>query len=266
MIAHLHGRLAFTGADHAVIDVNGVGYLVHIPLSSYDKLPRVGGTCQIMTHLQVREDAHILYGFMTAEERDLFRLLVQHVSGIGPKLALAVLSGMSVNGFKANVINRDIAALAPVYEREMLFRVVSGAHGALLRELGLRDSGLARVTESVAWLRAHYAEPFEIPGLARQANMAVTTFHRRFKETTGLSPVQFQKQLRLLEARKLLVYGDHSVANAAFEVGYESPSQFSREYARKFGSAPKHDVRRAEVQGTAKRSRRQTQAGVTAEA
>jgi Holliday junction DNA helicase RuvA len=85
-----------------------------IPLSSYDKLPPVGESLRILTHLHVREDAHILYGFMTPPERDLFRLLVNNVSGIGPKLALAVLSGMSVDRFKAAVVNADTASLSKI--------------------------------------------------------------------------------------------------------------------------------------------------------
>lgn len=98
----------------AVIDVGGVGYEIFIPLSSYDKLPPAGETVQILTHLHVREDAHILYGFMTGAERDLFRLLVNHVSGIGPKLALAVLSGMSVTTFKNAVVTSDVASLSKI--------------------------------------------------------------------------------------------------------------------------------------------------------
>src|SRR5207247_7797477 len=85
-----------------------------IPLASYDKLPAVGQPVRILTHLHVREDAHVLYGFMTPAERDLFRLLVNNVSGIGPKLALAVLSGMSVKNFKAAVVNSDITSLSKI--------------------------------------------------------------------------------------------------------------------------------------------------------
>src|SRR5437867_11304624 len=114
VITFLHGRLAHALPTQATIDVGGVGYEVFIPLSSYDKLPAVGQSVQILTHLHVREDAQILYGFMTAGERDLFRLLVNHVSGIGPKLALAVLSGMSVNNFKGAVVNADIASLSKI--------------------------------------------------------------------------------------------------------------------------------------------------------
>jgi Holliday junction DNA helicase RuvA len=114
MITFLNGKLVTAFPTHAVVDVNGVGYEVLIPLSSYDKLPTVGHPIYILTHLAVREDAHILYGFMTPPERDLFRLLVNNVSGIGPKLALAVLSGMSVSNFKAAVVNSDTAAISKI--------------------------------------------------------------------------------------------------------------------------------------------------------
>ena len=114
MITFLEGNLVNALPTLATVDVNGVGYEVFIPLSSYDKLPAVGQPVHVLTHLHVREDAHILYGFMTTPERDLFRLLVNNVSGIGPKLALAVLSGMSVTNFKAAVVNSDVAALSKI--------------------------------------------------------------------------------------------------------------------------------------------------------
>ncbi|MGZ4984848.1 MAG: Holliday junction branch migration protein RuvA [Chthoniobacterales bacterium] len=114
MITFLDGKLASALPTQATIDVGGVGYEVLIPLSSYDRLPPVGQPVHVLTHLHVREDAHLLFGFMTAAERDLFRLLVNNVSGIGPKLALAVLSGMSVNNFKNAVVNGDIALLSKI--------------------------------------------------------------------------------------------------------------------------------------------------------
>jgi len=114
MITFLNGKLVSALPTQAIVDVSGVGYEVFIPLSSYDKLPAAGQSVRILTHLHVREDAHVLYGFMSAPERDLFRLLVNHVSGIGPKLALAVLSGMSVSNFKSAVVNSDVAALAKI--------------------------------------------------------------------------------------------------------------------------------------------------------
>jgi holliday junction DNA helicase RuvA len=114
VITFLDGKLVAALPTHATVDVNGVGYEVFIPLSSYDKLPAVGQPIRILTHLVVREDAHLLFGFMTVAERDLFRLLVNNVSGIGPKLALAVLSGLSVTNFKTAVVNSDIAAISKI--------------------------------------------------------------------------------------------------------------------------------------------------------
>jgi Holliday junction DNA helicase RuvA len=114
MITFLDGNLISALPTQAIVDVSGVGYEVFIPLSSYDKLPAAGQSLRILTHLHVREDAHVLYGFMSAAERDLFRLLVNNVSGIGPKLALAVLSGMSVSNFKSAVVNSDVATLAKI--------------------------------------------------------------------------------------------------------------------------------------------------------
>ncbi len=114
MITHVAGKLTAALPTQAIVDVNGVGYELLIPLSSYDRLPAIGQSVQVLTHLHVREDAHVLYGFMSTAERDLFRLLVNNVSGIGPKLALAVLSGMSVGNFKSAVVNGDVASLSKI--------------------------------------------------------------------------------------------------------------------------------------------------------
>jgi len=114
MITFLEGTLVEALPTHVVVGVHGVGYHVNIPLSSYDKLPPVGQSIKILTHLAIREDAHVLYGFMSSAERDLYRLLVNHVSGIGPKTALDVLSGTSVMNFKAAVVNNDAGSLAKI--------------------------------------------------------------------------------------------------------------------------------------------------------
>ena len=114
MITHVAGKLTAALPTQAIVDVNGVGYELLIPLSSYDRLPAIGQSVQVLTHLHVREDAHVLYGFMSTAERDLFRLLVNNVSGIGPKLALAVLSGMSVGNFKSAVVHGDVASLSKI--------------------------------------------------------------------------------------------------------------------------------------------------------
>ena len=114
MITYLDGTLREVWPTQVVVEVHGVGYEVLIPLSSYDRLPQPGQPVRLLTHLQVREDAHILFGFASAEERDLFRLLVTRVSGVGPKLALAVLSGMDVMRFKAAVVDSDIASISKI--------------------------------------------------------------------------------------------------------------------------------------------------------
>lgn len=114
MITFVEGVLREVLPTQVVVEVHGVGYEVFIPLSSYDRLPQPGQPVRLLTHLQVREDAHLLFGFATTEERDLFRLLVTRVSGVGPKLALAVLSGMDVGRFKAAVVDSDIASIAKI--------------------------------------------------------------------------------------------------------------------------------------------------------
>lgn len=114
MITFLHGKLADALPTQITVDVNGVGYDLLIPLSSFDKLPTVGNEIRILTHLAVREDAHVLYGFMTAAERELFRLLINTVSGIGPKIALNVLSGMNVVAFRGAVANGDVKSLSQI--------------------------------------------------------------------------------------------------------------------------------------------------------
>ena len=114
MITFLRGKLVESLPTQAIVDVNGIGYEVLIPLSSFDKLPAPGGDVLLLTHLAVREDAHVLYGFMSAAERDLFRLLINNVSGIGPKIALNVLSGMNVTAFRGAVAGSDVKSLSQI--------------------------------------------------------------------------------------------------------------------------------------------------------
>ena len=114
MITFLAGKLVDVLPTQVVVDVGGVGYEVLIPLSSYDKLPQPGHDVRLLTHLAIREDAHVLYGFMSAQERELFRLLINTVSGIGPKIALNILSGMNVTSFRGAVANADVKALSQV--------------------------------------------------------------------------------------------------------------------------------------------------------
>lgn len=114
MIAFLRGKLVEALPTQAIVEVNGLAYEVLIPLSSYDKLPQPGQEVKLLTHLAIREDAHVLYGFMSTPERELFRLLINTVSGIGPKIALNILSGISVTAFRGAVANGDVKALSQV--------------------------------------------------------------------------------------------------------------------------------------------------------
>jgi len=136
----------------------------------------------------------------------------------------------------------DIPALAPVYEREILYRVLQGPQGAMLRDIATPDSAIGRISLAIQVIRRDFAEPLRVEALAQKAAMSMSAFHRHFKAVTALSPVQYQKRIRLLQARTLLVVGGQSVTRAAFEVGYESPTQFSREYARAFGLPPGRDA------------------------
>jgi len=114
MIEFLEGRLEESLPTHCVINVNGVGYVVLLPLTSYERMPEVGQSLRLLTHLVIREDAHLLYGFASAPDRDLFRMLIHHVSGVGPKIALSVVGGMPVESFKAAVVGGDTTAISRV--------------------------------------------------------------------------------------------------------------------------------------------------------
>jgi AraC-like DNA-binding protein len=138
----------------------------------------------------------------------------------------------------------DIPALAPAYEREILYRVLQGPHAALLRDIATPSTALARINLAIRWIRQHFAEPLRVEALAAIAAMSPSAFHRHFKSATALSPVQFQKRIRLLQARLLLVSGGLKASDVAFDVGYESATQFSREYARFFGAPPAKDAAR----------------------
>jgi Holliday junction DNA helicase RuvA len=182
MITFLDGKLVSALPTQATVDVGGVGYEVFIPLSSYDRLPAAGQTVRILTHLHVREDAHVLYGFMTAPERDLFRLLVNNVSGIGPKLALSVLSGMSVTNFKSAVVNSDVAALSKIsgLGKKTAERIV----------LELKDKlGVAAAWEAAS--AAHAPTPEQ-----EQANEAVLALI-----SLGYKQVEAHKAVRDLQER-----------------------------------------------------------------
>jgi AraC-like DNA-binding protein len=138
----------------------------------------------------------------------------------------------------------DVPLLAPMIERELIYRVLQSEHGTVLRQLARADSRLCQVQRAVKWIRAHLAEPLSVEAMAGVAAMSVSSFHRHFKAVTGLSPLAYHKQMRLQEARRRLLVEAGAVAGVAFSVGYESVSQFTREYTRQFGMPPARDAAR----------------------
>ena len=136
----------------------------------------------------------------------------------------------------------DLAVLAPLIKREILWRLMAGEQGSAVRQLGLADSHLSHISRAVRWIRQHYAAPFRVEDVAEIVGMSVSAFYRNFQAVTAMSPIQFQKQLRLQEARLLLAAHPNDVTGVGFKVGYESASQFSREYRRYFGMPPSQDA------------------------
>lgn len=145
-----------------------------------------------------------------------------------------------------------LAVLGPQLKRELHYWLLSGRHGGAIRTLGVTDSHAQRVARAVAILRANYAEVLKVDALAEAAGMSVSAFHVHFRRITSLSPLQFQKQLRLIEARRRMLSLGEAIGDAAFGVGYESVPQFTREYGRMFGQPPARDMRQARsLQGIA---------------
>lgn len=142
---------------------------------------------------------------------------------------------------------RALPTLAPLFEREILFRLLSGPHGPTLRQLAAADSRLNQVSRAIAEIKLRYRDQIRISEIASVAGMSETSLHEHFRSVTRLSPLEYQKQLRLQEARRLMLFEGASAGTAGFTVGYESPSQFSREYRRLFGAPPRQDIERLQV-------------------
>ncbi len=176
MISFLKGKLAEALPTQVVIDVNGVGYEVLIPLSSFDKLPMPGGEVTLLTHLAIRDDAHVLYGFSTENERDLFRQLIRHVSGIGPKLALNVLSGTTPASFRAAVAHGDVKALSCIngVGKKTAERIVVELKDKLGDEAALTSGAAAsaddqKMTDAISALIALGSKPKDAQDAIRAA-------------------------------------------------------------------------------------------------
>lgn len=182
------------------------------------------------------------------------------VSPVTPELIDACLRMM-------RLIDRpeESAVLARMIEREILFRVLQGPQGDMLRQIAQADSRLSQVRRAIDWIRAHYAEPFRVEPLAELTGMSVASFYRHFKAITAMTPIQYQKRLRLLKARRLLLFEPRDAAAIGFSVGYESASQFSREYARMLGLPPVRDMARFKMPPSAEPASSKTRSHDVAE-
>jgi AraC-like DNA-binding protein len=136
----------------------------------------------------------------------------------------------------------DRKVMTPLYKREILWRLITGEQGDAVRQLGLADSSLTHIRRAVRWIRENYASPFRVEEVAQLSRMSVSAFHRNFQAVTAMTPIQFQKHIRLQAARLLLANHPNDISGVGHRVGYDSPSQFSREYRRQFGAPPSLDA------------------------
>ena len=139
---------------------------------------------------------------------------------------------------------KDAPALAPLAEREILYRLLSGGQAPMIRRIAAAGSRLSQISRAIAWIKDHYAGPLSVARLAAEVGMSPSSFHSHFKAATAMSPLQYRTRMRLQEARRLMVAEALDAASAGFHVGYESPSQFSRDYSRLFGAPPLRDALR----------------------
>ncbi|MCW2859988.1 MAG: Transcriptional regulator, AraC family [Actinoallomurus sp.] len=164
--------------------------------------------------------------------------------GIAVSDASAELLDATVRMMRLLDHSAEVPVLAPLIKKEILWRLLTGPQGAMVSQIGLADSSLTHVGRAIRWIREHHSETLRIERLAQLAMMSPTSFHRHFRAVTAMTPVQYQKRIRLHEARLLLVDRTHDVATVGYLVGYESTSQFSREYRRQFGVPPGRDAER----------------------
>jgi len=166
----------------------------------------------------------------------------------GPSLAVSrvtpALLDAAVRLMRLLESPQDIAVLAPLAEREILYRLLTGEQAARLRQIAIAESRTQQVARAIGWIKENFRAPFSIEALAAHAHMSPSTLHMHFKAVTAMSPLQYQKQIRLQEARRLILSQSLDAAVAGHSVGYDSPSQFSREYRRLFGAPPARDIAR----------------------
>ncbi len=210
------------------------------------ELPAVGHV------VEATPDAPYLCITLRVDPRELAALIVEtgrptpHDDHDGRAIFVSPLEAPLVEGLLRLVRTldapQDIPVIAPLILRELHYRLLQGDQGERLAEMAIGDGRLRRVASAIAWIKEHFADTLEVEALAKGVAMSASAFHAHFKAVTAMSPIQYQKHLRLQEARRLLLLETASAEAVAYEVGYASPSQFSREYARLFGEPPKRDA------------------------
>lgn len=217
----------------------------HFLITSLD-LPVV---CQV---IKASREKPYLGLLLKLDRREMSQLIVD--SNLPPPRAQQSSRGMAVGEVTLPLLTvfqrlidllaepKDIPILAPIIQREIVYRLLVGDQGARLRQMASAGSQSQQIGRAIEWLKSHFTQPLRIEDLATQVNMSTSTFHHHFQALTAMSPLQYQKWLRLNEARRLMLTERSDAATAALQVGYESPSQFSREYRRLFGAPPLRDI------------------------
>jgi len=208
----------------------------------------------VSQHIEATPERPFLCMRMTIDPASIAALMIErgmsHSAGEDPGPALVVsdvttdLIDACVRMLRLLEAPDDIPTLAPLIEREILYRLLQGEQTAKLGQIAFADSKLQQVNRAISWIKKNFRKPFSVEAAAAEARMSASALHLHFKAVTRLTPLQYQKQLRLQEARRLILTHSLDAAATAFEVGYESPSQFSREYRRQFGIPPATDGRR----------------------
>lgn len=220
-----------------------------------DSYPLGAGQCLLVSHdlpvvARITKAPYLvlLFDVELATLRDLYEAMAGAPPSIAPARSLAV---HTCDARLVDALHRylalagsptDTAVLGPLISRGIHYRLATAPFGGMLRDLIRHDSHASAISRAIAQLRRDFRSPVEIPALARSVGMSAPSFHKHFKAIISSSPLQYRKGLQLLEARRLLRAGTRSVAAAAFDVGYESAAQFSRDYRRRFGAPPRHDL------------------------
>lgn len=219
--------------NHFLITSVGLPIVAQITQASPDK-PYLG----IVLKLDLRELAQLLVDS---------NLPVARTRESGRGMAVGKLSVALRNAFERLVdlldAQDDIPVLGPLVQREILYRLLMSDQGPRLRQIATVGSHSHQIARTLGWLRGHFDKPLKVDELAASAGMSASTFHHHFRTMTAMSPLQYQKWIRLHEARRLMLTEHQDATSAAFRVGYESPSQFSREYSRLFGAPPLRDIK-----------------------